>query len=145
MSSGLNKVILLGNLGLDPEVRYMSSGKMMVLLRVATMERWNDKISGERKEKAEWHRVTIFSEEFAKLAEKWLRKGCKVYIEGRLETRKWTDKKDEIKYSTEVIVPPYGGKLLMLDNLRGERREIERKDEPPPKTDAFVPDDEIPF
>ena len=115
----VNKVILIGNLGKDPEVRRMTSGEPVVNLSVATSETWRDKTSGERKERTEWHRVVIFNENLAKVAEQYLRKGAKVYLEGALQTRKWTDKDGAERYSTEVVLQRFRGELVMLDS-RGE-------------------------
>jgi single-strand DNA-binding protein len=112
-------VILVGNLGKDPEVRRMTSGEPVVNLSIATSESWRDKASGERKEKTEWHRVVIFNENLAKVAEQYLRKGAKVYIEGQLSTRKWTDKDGAEKYSTEVVLNRFRGELQMLDSRGG--------------------------
>src|SRR6202008_4951549 len=111
----VNKVILVGNLGKDPEVRRMTSGEPVVNLSVATSESWRDKASGERKEKTEWHRVVIFNENLAKVAEQYLKKGSKVYIEGQLQTRKYTDKDGSEKYSTEIVLQKFRGELTMLD------------------------------
>jgi len=119
MAGSVNKVILVGNLGKDPEVRRMQSGEPVVNLSIATSESWRDKASGERKEKTEWHRVVIFNENIAKVAEQYLRKGAKVYIEGQLATRKWTDKDGAEKYSTEIVLNRFRGELTMLDT-RGE-------------------------
>jgi len=119
MAGSVNKVILVGNLGRDPEVRRMTSGDPVVNLSIATSETWRDKASGERKEKTEWHRVVIFNENLAKVAEQYLRKGSKVYIEGQLQTRKYTDKDGAEKYSTEIVLQRFRGELVMLDT-RGE-------------------------
>jgi single-strand DNA-binding protein len=119
MAGSVNKVILVGNLGKDPEVRRMQSGDPVVNLSVATSETWRDKASGERKEKTEWHRVVIFNKNLAEVAEKYLRKGAKVYVEGSLQTRKWTDKDGQEKYSTEVVLQNFRGELTMLDS-KGE-------------------------
>jgi single-strand DNA-binding protein len=119
MSGSVNKVILVGNLGRDPEVRYMQSGDKVVNLAIATSERWNDRQSGERREKTEWHRVVIFDQNIADVAEKYLRKGTKVYIEGQLQTRKWTDQGGQEKYTTEVVLQRFRGTLTMLSG-RGE-------------------------
>src|SRR5688572_23523251 len=119
MAGSVNKVILVGNLGKDPEVRRLSSGDPVVNLSVATSESWRDKQSGERKEKTEWHRVVIFNENLAKVAEQYLRKGSKVYIEGQLQTRKYTDNAGVEKYSTEVVLQQYRGELTMLDGRSG--------------------------
>jgi single-strand DNA-binding protein len=113
--AGVNKVILVGNLGADPEVRQLPSGEPVVNLRLATSESWRDKNSGERKEKTEWHRVVIFNENIAKVAEKYLHKGSKVYVEGQLQTRKWTNKDGQEQYSTEVVLQRFRGELQMLD------------------------------
>ena len=115
MAGSVNKVILVGNLGKDPEVRRMQSGDPVVNLSIATSETWRDKASGERKEKTEWHRVVIFNKNLADVAEKYLRKGAKVYVEGSLQTRKWTDKDGQEKYSTEVVLQNFRGELTMLD------------------------------
>ena len=119
MAGSVNKVILVGNLGADPEVRTLPSGNKVVNLSVATSESWRDKNSGERKEKTEWHRVVIFSEGLAKVAEQYLRKGSKVYLEGALQTRKWQDQSGQDKYSTEVVLQGFNSNLTMLDG-RGE-------------------------
>src|SRR6201992_1783174 len=120
MAGSVNKVILVGNLGKDPEVRRMQSGDPIVNLSLATSETWRDKSSGERKEKTEWHRVVIFNKNLAEGAEKYLRKGSKVYVEGSLQTRKWTDKDGQEKYSTEVVLQNFRGELTMLDGKGGE-------------------------
>ncbi len=115
MSGSINKVILVGNLGRDPEVRRMQNGDPVVNLSVATSESWRDKSTGERKEKTEWHRAVIFNEHLAKVAEQYLRKGSKVYVEGSLQTRKWTDQDGQEKYATEVVLQKFRGELQMLD------------------------------
>lgn len=115
MAGSVNKVILVGNLGKDPEIRRTQDGKPIANLTVATSESWRDKSSGERKEKTEWHRVVIFSEGLCKIAEQYLKKGSKVYLEGSLQTRKWQDKDGADKYSTEVVLQAFGGTLTMLD------------------------------
>jgi single-strand DNA-binding protein len=119
MAGSVNKVILVGNLGKDPEVRRMTSGEPVVNLSVATSETWRDKASGERKEKTEWHRVVIFNENLAKVAEQYLKKGAKVYLEGTLQTRKWQDKDGQDKYSTEVVLNRFNGTMVMLDGRSG--------------------------
>src|SRR3982751_5488971 len=119
MAGSVNKVILVGNLGKDPEVRRMTSGDPVVNLSIATSESWRDKASGEKKEKTEWHRVVIFNKNLAEVAEKYLRKGSKVYVEGQLQTRKWTDKDGAEKYSTEVVLQNFRGELTMLDGRGG--------------------------
>jgi single-strand DNA-binding protein len=114
MAGSVNKVILVGNLGKDPEVRHTQDGKPIVNLSLATTESWRDKGTGERKDKTEWHRVVIFNENLAKVAEQYLKKGSSVYIEGQLQTRKWTDKDGVEKYSTEVVLQNFRGELTML-------------------------------
>ncbi len=120
MAGSVNKVILIGNLGRDPEVRSTQDGMKIVQLSVATSESWKDKASGERKDKTEWHRVVIFNERLAETAEKYLRKGAKIYVEGQLQTRKWTDKDGVEKYTTEVVLSRFRGELTMLDGRGGE-------------------------
>lgn len=115
MSDGLNEVRLIGNLGRDPEVRTTQSGDMIVNLSIATTKSWKDRNSGERRERTEWHRVVIYSNGLAKVVEEYLHKGSKVYVAGTLQTRKWTDSDGNDRYSTEVALQPYEGKLLMLD------------------------------
>ena len=119
MAGSVNKVILVGNLGADPEVRRTQDGRPIVNLRVATSENWRDKNTGERKERTEWHRVVIFSEGLAKVAEQYLKKGAKVYLEGQLQTRKWTDKDNIERYSTEVVLQGFNSALTMLDGRSG--------------------------
>jgi single-strand DNA-binding protein len=136
MAGSVNKVILVGNLGKDPEVRRMTS------------ETWRDKSSGERKEKTEWHRVVIFNKNLAEVAEKYLRKGAKVYLEGSLQTRKWTDKDGAEKYSTEVVLQNFNGTLVMLDGRSeggGASRERVGASEAPAAFQRDEMDDEIPF
>src|SRR5688572_18237256 len=120
--AGVNKVILVGNLGADPEIRRMPSGDPVVNLRIATSETWRDKNSGERKEKTEWHQVVIFNDNLAKVAEQYLKKGMKVYIEGQLQTRKWQDQTGNDRYTTEVVLQKFRGELQMLDS-RGQAGE----------------------
>lgn len=119
MAGSVNKVILIGNLGKDPEVRSLQDGSKVVNLRIATSENWKDRQSGERKERTEWHSVVIFNENLTRVAESYLRKGSKVYIEGQLQTRKWTDQSGVEKYSTEVVLQRYRGELTMLDGRSG--------------------------
>ncbi len=119
MAGSVNKVILIGNLGADPEVRRTNDGRPIVNLRVATSENWRDKATGERREKTEWHRVVIFNEGLCKIAEQYLRKGSKVYLEGQLQTRKWQDQSGQDRYSTEVVLQGFNSQLTMLDG-RGE-------------------------
>ena len=119
MAGSVNKVILVGNLGRDPETRRLSSGDPVVNLRIATSESWKDKASGERKEKTEWHSVVIYNDNLARVAEQYLRKGSKVYIEGQLQTRKWTDQSGVEKYTTEVVLQRFRGELTLLDGRSG--------------------------
>jgi len=119
MAGSVNKVILVGNLGKDPEIRRTQDGRPIANLSIATSETWRDKNSGERKEKTEWHRVVIFNEGLCKVAEQYLKKGAKVYIEGALQTRKWTDQSGAEKYSTEVVLQGFNSTLTMLDGRGG--------------------------
>jgi single-strand DNA-binding protein len=119
MAGSVNKVILVGNLGKDPEIRRSQDGRPIANLSVATTESWRDKASGERKDKTEWHRVVIFNENLCKVAEQYLKKGAKVYIEGQLQTRKWTDQSGAEKFSTEIVLQNYGGTLTMLEGRSG--------------------------
>ena len=119
MAGSVNKVILVGNLGADPDVRSTKDGRPVVNLSVATSENWRDKSSGERREKTEWHRVVIFSEGLCRIAEQYLKKGSKVYLEGQLQTRKWQDDKGNDRYTTEVVLQNYGGTMTMLDTRNG--------------------------
>lgn len=138
--ASVNKVILVGNLGKDPEIRSMQSGDRVASFSVATSESWKDKSSGEKKEKTEWHRISCFNQGLVKVIEAYVRKGSKVYIEGQLETRKWTDKDGVEKYSTEVVLRPFKGELTMLDSKGGgEATHTPKAD----TTDQI--DDEIPF
>jgi single-strand DNA-binding protein len=159
MAGSVNKVILIGNLGKDPEVRRLNSGEPVVNLRIATTESWRDKQSGERKEKTEWHSVVIFNENIAKVAEQYLKKGSSVYIEGQLQTRKWTDQAGVEKYSTEIVLQKYRGELTMLGSKGdGGGRSVEdesggftsksggkRVSEGPRESFNADLDDEIPF
>ena len=119
MAGSVNKVILVGNLGKDPEVRNSQSGAKIVSLTLATSETWNDRASGERRERTEWHRVVIFNERIGDVAERFLRKGRKVYLEGTLQTRKWTDQSGLERYTTEVVIDRFRGELVLLDSNRG--------------------------
>src|SRR5437868_3448881 len=160
MAGSVNKVILVGNLGADPEVRTLPSGNKVVNLSVATSESWRDKNSGERKEKTEWHRVVIFSEGLAKVAEQYLKKGSKVYLEGALQTRKWQDQSGADKYSTEVVLQGFNSNLTMLDGrgegggestgfsgppARSEGRSERRPSSSAPAFESGGMDDDIPF
>jgi len=160
MSGSVNKVILIGHLGRDPEVRRTNSGEPIVNLRIATSESWRDKASGERKEKTEWHSVVIFNENLARVAEQYLRKGSKVYVEGQLQTRKWSDQSGQERYTTEVVLQRFRGELVLLDGQsavqqttpseRAYRKEADRdarQAESIDKGGGMLPDldDDIPF
>ena len=119
MAGSVNKVILIGNLGADPEIRSLGSGDRVANLRIATSETWRDRSSGERKEKTEWHRVVVFNENIVKVCENYLKKGSTVYVEGAIQTRKWTDQSGVEKFSTEIVLQKFRGELTMLDG-RGE-------------------------
>ncbi|PRX32677.1 single-strand DNA-binding protein [Meinhardsimonia xiamenensis] len=119
MAGSVNKVIILGNLGRDPEVRTFQNGGKVCNLRVATSERWRDRNTGEMRERTEWHSVAIYNENLARIAEQYLRKGSKVYLEGQLETRKWQDQSGQDRYTTEIVLRPYRGELVLIDS-RGE-------------------------
>jgi len=125
MAGSVNKVILVGNLGRDPEIRTLNSGDRVANLRIATSEQWRDKATGERKEKTEWHQVVIFNENLVKVAENYLRKGSTVYIEGSLQTPKWTDQQGVEKYSTEVVLQRFRGELTMLGGRGGGAADAE--------------------
>ncbi len=154
MAGSVNKVILIGNLGRDPEVRHTQDNKKIVHLSLATSETWRDKNSGERRERTEWHRVVIFNDHLGEIAEKYLRKGSKVYIEGQLQTRKWTDQSGQEKYTTEVVMQRFRGELTMLDSRADSAvpGAGEGADSAPDTAAAQTPesgqtdlDDEIPF
>ena len=148
MAGSVNKVILVGNLGRDPEVRRTTAGDAIVNFSLATSESWRDKATGERKEKTEWHRVVIFNEHLTKVAEQYLRKGSKVYIEGQLQTRKYTDKDGVEKYSTEVVMQRFRGELVMLDTRgdgAGTPARANTATEPATSFERSEMDDEIPF
>lgn len=149
MSGSVNKVTLLGHLGRDPESRSFPNGGKVVSLRIATSETWRDKASGERKEKTEWHQVSIFNEALAKVAEQYLRKGSKVYLEGQLETRKWQDQSGADRYSTEVVLRPFSGSLTLLDGPGGndDRQQINdpAMQAPPQDSGRSDMDDDLPF
>jgi single-strand DNA-binding protein len=119
MAGSVNKVILVGNLGKDPEVRSTQDGSKIVNLTLATSDTWNDRASGERKERTEWHRVVIFNDRVADVAERFLKKGAKIYVEGSLQTRKWTDQQGQERYTTEVVIGRFNGQLTMLDGRGG--------------------------
>jgi single-strand DNA-binding protein len=119
MAGSVNKVILIGNLGADPEIRRTQDGRPIANLRVATSDTWRDKATGERREKTEWHRVVVFSEGLCRVVEQYLKKGSKVYLEGQLQTRKWQDQQGQDRYSTEVVLQNYNSQLVMLDRAGG--------------------------
>ncbi|PYD78194.1 single-stranded DNA-binding protein [Komagataeibacter oboediens] len=156
MSGSVNKVILVGNLGKDPEIRTTQGGKKIVNMTVATSEAWNDRASGERKERTEWSKVVIFNERLADVAERFLRKGRKVYIEGALQTRKWTDQSGQDRYTTEVVIQKFGGDLVLCGERGGDGNSPPQQSQPrqqssqqrsggwdAPSGDNL--DDEIPF
>lgn len=146
MSGYMNRVTLIGNLGADPEVRHTQSGQKIVSFSIATSERWKDQRSGEPRERTEWHRVVIFSEGLADVAEKYLAKGKKILVEGKLSTRKWQDQQGNDRYTTEIVLSPYQGMLTFLDSRRtGNGNGGERTNGAPPDGPSGDPDDEIPF
>ena len=146
MAGSVNKVILVGNLGKDPEIRRTQDGRPIANLSVATSETWRDKNSGERKERTEWHNVVIFNENLGKVAEQYCKKGSKVYVEGQLQTRKWQDQSGAERHSTEIVLPPYAGKLIFLDPREREDRENDasRSSRRTPAANTDTADD-IPF
>lgn len=125
MAGSVNKVILIGNLGADPEIRSLGSGDRVANLRIATSETWRDRNTGERKEKTEWHRVVVFNENIVKVCENYLRKGAKVYVEGAIQTRKWQDQSGQEKFSTEIVLQKFRGELTMLDGRGGDAEQGE--------------------
>lgn len=143
MAGSVNKVIIIGNLGADPEIRRTQSGTPIANLNVATAETWRDKNSGERKEKTEWHRVVIFNEGLCKVAEQYLKKGSKVYIEGSLQTRKWQDKDGQDKYSTEIVLQGFNSTLTMLDSPSGDRQQSSQEERRPSLSEDM--NDDVPF
>lgn len=146
MSGSVNKAIILGNLGRDPEVRHTQNGDPVVNLSVATSESWKDKNTGERKEKTTWHNVVIFNEGLCKVAEAYLRKGTKVYLEGQLQTRKWTDQSGQDKYTTEIVLQRYRGELTMLGEQRtNQPHDADAGQQQPLPAGGGDLDDEIPF
>jgi single-strand DNA-binding protein len=121
MAGSVNKVILVGNLGKDPEIRAFQNGGRVASFSVATSESWKDKATGEKKDRTEWHRISVLNDKLIEIVERYIKKGSKVYIEGQLETRKWTDKDGQEKYSTEVVLRPFRGEITMLDSANGNR------------------------
>jgi len=145
MAGSVNRVTLLGNLGADPEVRTFQNGGKVCNLRLATSETWKDRDSGERRERTEWHSVAIFSEPLARIAEQYLRKGSKVYLEGQLETRKWQDQSGQDRYSTEVVLRPYRSQLTLLDSRDGGQQQDQRDQSSGYGAGGRAMEDEIPF
>jgi single-strand DNA-binding protein len=150
MAGSVNKVILVGNLGRDPEVRNTQDGNKIVQLSVATSEAWKDKTTGERKDRKEWHRVVVFNDRLAEICEKYLRKGSKVYLEGQLQTRKWTDNTGQEKYTTEVVLQKYRGEMMMLDSRNDHSTGVSEPSFETSYVSGDAPsshdlDDEIPF
>lgn len=147
MAGSVNKVILIGNLGADPEVRRMQDGRPVVNLRLATSDSWKDKNTGERRERTEWHRVVIFNEGLARIAEQYLRKGSKIYVEGQLQTRKWTDQSGQDRYTTEVVLQGFNSALTMLDSRRDSGGDFGggEMDRGSSGGQSFELDDDIPF
>lgn len=148
MAASINKVILVGNLGRDPEVRFNPEGGKIVNLSLATSESWKDKATGERRDRTEWHRIVIFNERLADIAERYLKKGSKVYVEGQIQTRKWTDQEGKERFSTEVIISRFRGELTLLDSRSGG---VEESHDTDTTTGIAAPqgydhlNDEIPF
>ncbi|MDB2637878.1 single-stranded DNA-binding protein [Alphaproteobacteria bacterium] len=149
MAGSINKVVLIGNLGRDPEVKLMPNGNKIVNLSIATSERWKDRATGEQREKTEWHRVVIFNEALGNVAEQYLRKGSTCYVEGQLRTRKWNDEQGLEKYSTEVVLQQYRGELTLLGSRTGsappEPGNVEVTKNEPPKSPPVYDDDIVPF
>ena len=145
MAGSVNKVILIGALGADPEVRRLNNGDPVVNLRVATSESWRDKATGERKEKTEWHNVVIFNDHLAKTAENYLRKGSKVYLEGQLQTRKWQDQSGNDRYTTEIVLQKFRGELTLLDSKGEGQRGGGGESRPAEDFSSDTLDDDIPF
>lgn len=144
MSGSVNKVILVGNVGRDPEIRHKQDGSPIANISVATSERWTDKQSGERKERSDWHRVVIFNEKLAEVAEKYVRRGSKIYVEGQLQTRKWTDQSGQGRYTTEVVLQRFNGQLTLLDS-RTDTGAADNWEKPSNSADQDDLDSEIPF
>lgn len=151
MAGSVNKVILIGNIGKEPEIRHAQSGSKIVSFTLATSETWNDRASNERRERTEWHRIVIFNERLADVAERFLAKGRKVYVEGQLQTRKWTDQSGQDRFTTEIVLPRFGGELTILDTKHPDQGGDSRSgyDAPAPRQGGAPAggnfDDEIPF
>lgn len=145
MSGSINKVLLIGNLGADPEIRHTQDGRPICNMRVATTDSWRDKQSGERREKIEWHTVVIFNEGLCKVAEQYLKKGSKVYVEGQLQTRKWQDRDGNDRYSTEVVLQNFNGTLVMIDSRQQSQSKPQDNPEAQPSFSREGMVDEVPF
>jgi single-strand DNA-binding protein len=149
MAGSVNKVILVGNLGKDPEIRFMQDGGKVASFSIATSESWKDKVTGERKERTEWHRISIMNDKLAEIAERFLKKGSKVYVEGQLQTRKWTDQSGQERYTTEIILSRFKGELTLLDSrssggVDDSYSTPDHADQP--KLDSHpILDDDVPF
>lgn len=144
MAGSLNKVTLIGNLGRDPDVRFMPDGSKVASFSLATSDTWKDKATGERKDKTEWHRITVFNERIVEILEKYVRKGTKLYIEGQLQTRKWTDQTGSDRYTTEIVLGKFRGDMVILDPKKSDAISVEPKTEDMAPADIPV-DDDIPF
>lgn len=145
MAGSLNKVTLIGNLGRDPEIKFLPDGTKIANFSIATSDVWKDKTTGERKEKTEWHRIAVYNERLSDVVEKYIKKGSKVYVEGQLQTRKWTDQAGAERYTTEIVIPRFRGELILLDARRSDSDYVEEQDfdQVPPASSAL--DDNIPF
>jgi len=149
MAGSLNKVVLIGNLGRDPEIRTTSDGKELANFSIATSESWKDKMTGERKDKTEWHRIVVFNEGLVRVIKSYVKKGTKLYIEGQLQTRKWVDNENKERYTTEIVLQNFNSTLILLDSrggaAMGEPTDTGMKSTPAPAFDNSELDDEIPF
>lgn len=146
MAMSLNKVTLIGNVGKDPDIRFMPDGTKVVSFSLATGESWKDKITGERKDKTEWHRIVAFSDRLAELCEKFVKKGTKLYVEGQLQSRKWTDSTGIERYTTEIIISRFKGDIMLIEPKRGETSEVSSDSAPFDTAQSDIPlDDDIPF
>ena len=142
MAGSLNKVMLIGNLGADPEIRSTNDGKKIATLRIATSDRWKDKLTGERQERTEWHRVVVFSPALSEIVEKYVKKGMRVYVEGQLQTRKWTDQENKERFTTEVVISPFSGQLLILTPAAGQQAVAVNGDN---ESMSHLIEDDVPF
>ena len=150
MAGYLNKAVLMGNVGRDPEIRNTQDGSRIVTLSIATSESWRDKVTGERKEKTEWHRVVVMNDRIADVIDRFVKKGSRIYVEGQLQTRKWTDASGQEKYTTEVVIGRFRGELVMLDKISGEGSNSHSMDDATPESGPSFhgtpsSDDDIPF